>query len=201
MEYWRDIGLKILTTCLIFTSISLAALSPAFAQNAPSDPHLQPTRFTQLEADLPRGDNFHKVAPSETPSGFAVPRYVSLKVGTVNGRTGPSLGHSVAWQYRRRGLPLIVVAETEFWRKVRDIHGDESWIHKPALSGERMVLALEETSLYRRADQGSRIEAVIAAQALLKLESCDGQGWCKFRSQNGHKGWAKAAYFWGAMPL
>lgn len=190
--------LRILRTCLIFAGQTFAALSlsgslPAWAQSTIS--------YSQ-EATLANSQGrFHKVSSKDTPSGFPVPRYVSLKVGTVNGRTGPSLGHAVAWQYRRRGLPLIVVAETDFWRKVRDIHGDESWIHKPALSGERTVLALQETALYRRPDENARIEATIAPQVLLKLENCNTQGWCKFKAPTGYKGWAQRQFFWGAAPL
>jgi len=68
--------------------------------------------------------NIYRVSGAKTPSGFPVPRYVSLKVGKVNGRTGPSRQHAIAWQYRRKGLPLVVVAETEMWRKVRGCNED-----------------------------------------------------------------------------
>ncbi len=50
---------------------------------------------------------------------------------------------------RRKGLPLIVVAETDTWRKVRDMKGDESWVHRPALSGIRNVITTEETTIHK----------------------------------------------------
>ena len=147
-----------------------------------------------------------KRAAHQTPSGFPVPRYVSLKVGIVNGRIGPSRKHTIAWQYQRKGLPLLVIAETDMWRKVRDVNGDESWIHKPALSGQRMAIALQDTMLYKRPqDDISSVTLTAVAltekDALLKLMECQDTGWCQFRAQNGVKGWAPYTYFWGAAPL
>jgi len=181
---------KILTICLTSCAFGYGlSVTSATAQ------------IQRVVEDIPEVKNLYKVSADKTPSGFPVPRYVSLKVGKVNGRAGPSLRYPIKWQYQRRGLPLIVVAETELWRKVRDIHGDETWVHKPALSGERMVIAKETVSLYKKANQKSRVQAIITPQALLKLESCNDKGWCKFKSRNGRKGWAPRHYFWGAMPL
>ena len=79
--------------------------------------------------------NFVRMSPQDTPSGFRVPRYVSLKYSSSNGRTGPTSGHPVAWRYSRKGMPMIVVAETEIWRKVRDVNGDETWMNRICLTG------------------------------------------------------------------
>ena len=185
MGWWR---LRILYTFCVVACVAIAAQ----AQDS--------NRRTIVE-DTPSLKDIKYVAADQTHSGFPVPRYVSLKYGRVNGRQGPSLRHPVLWQYQRKGIPLVVVAEMDTWRKVRDIHGDESWIHKPALSGERTVLALQETALYRRPDENARIEATIAPQVLLKLENCNTQGWCKFKAPTGYKGWAQRQFFWGAAPL
>lgn len=145
--------------------------------------------------------NIHRVSAAKTPSGFPVPRYVSLKVGKVNGRTGPSRQHPIAWQYRRKGLPLVVVAETDMWRKVRDVTGDESWIHKPALSGVRRVLVLEEAALHSKAAEKSRVTALVDRNALLELEECNDQNWCRVKSSQGLKGWTQRYKLWGAQKL
>ena len=154
-----------------------------------------------LREDVPSVANIYRVSAAKTPSGFPVPRYVSLKVGKVNGRIGPSRNHAVAWQYRRKGLPLIVVAETDMWRKVRDVHGDESWIHKPALSGERRVLILEPTLLYSKPKDTARVTAKAEKNALMKLGECNETGWCQVRSDDGLKGWARRHKLWGAEKL
>ena len=143
-------------------------------------------------------DNLYRVSADQTPSGFVVPRYVSLKFTRVNARTGPSRNHPVAWQYQRRGLPLLVVAETEMWRKVRDISGDEAWVRKPALSGNRYVLAMRQTSVRAKPKSDAREVARTDPQALLRLEACDADGWCEVKAENGLKGWAREADLWGA---
>lgn len=148
-----------------------------------------------------RNDGFVRKAATETPSGFPVPRYVSLKFGTVNGRTGPSRDHSIAWQYRRRGMPLIIVAETELWRKVRDVNGDEAWVRKPALSGERFVVTVGETTLLDKPKLGSKIVADTDSGALMKLETCNSDGWCRVKAGNGLRGWTSNRHLWGAESL
>jgi len=87
------------------------------------------------------------------------------------------------------------------WRKVRDINGDESWVRKPALSGERYALAMKNTSLYSRPKDSARITAIAEKDTLLKLEECDPRGWCKVKSSNGIKGWTSRHSLWGAQPL
>ena len=189
-----------LTLGLAFTAI-FANLASAQDINADSEP----PRIKRVVKDIPakaaRLDNIHRVKAAKTPSGFPVPRYVSLKVGKVNGRTGPSRKHPIAWQYRRKGLPLVVVAETEMWRKVRDVTGDESWIHKPALSGVRHVLVLEPTTLHSKAKNTARLTALVERNALLELEECNDADWCKVKSEDGLKGWTQRYKLWGAQKL
>ena len=146
-------------------------------------------------------EGFFRKAAHQTPSGFEVPRYVSLKFGKVNGRTGPSRNHSIAWQYRRRDLPLIIVAETEMWRKVRDINGDEAWVRKPALSGERFVMTTGEALILSKPDSNARPIARGETGALFKLENCNEDGWCYVKSRNGLKGWISNRQLWGAQTL
>lgn len=184
-------------------TISLALSSPSFAQDIPSAEAKRPIK--RVVEDIPSQaatlNNIYRVSAAKTPSGFPVPRYVSLKVGKVNGRIGPSRKHPIAWQYRRKGLPLVVVAETEMWRKVRDVTGDESWIHKPALSGIRHVLVLEQATLHTKAKTSARIAALVERNALLELEECNEADWCKVKSANGLKGWTQRYNLWGAQEL
>lgn len=151
--------------------------------------------------DVPQLKNLYRVSATKTPSGFPVPRYVTLKVGEVNGRTGPSRQHPILWQYRRKGLPLVVVAETDMWRKVRDVDGDESWIHKPALSGERRVMVIKETMLRAKPRETARVKASLAQNALLNLIECNDTQWCLIQSDDGMKGWTPIRKLWGAHKL
>ncbi len=177
----RKIMLPLLSTLIL--------AAPAFAQDS--------VKRTVEPIPAASTDNLYRVSADRTPSGFVVPRFVSLKFSKVNGRTGPSRDHPIAWQYQRRGLPLLIVAETEMWRKVRDISGDEAWVRKPALSGSRTVMALQSTPLRSRPDPRAREVARSDARALLRLQDCR-DGWCEVRSENGIKGWARQDTLWGA---
>lgn len=189
----------------IISSFTVWAASTSFvvAQDRVHPPQTKPVKRVVEPVPTPAASvkNIYRVSAAKTPSGFPVPRYVSLKVGKVNGRTGPSRQHPIAWQYRRKGLPLVVVAETEMWRKVRDVTGDESWIHKPALSGVRRVLILEEATLHSKPKDTARITALVDRNALLELMECNDADWCKVASANGLKGWTQRYKLWGAQKL
>lgn len=170
-------------------------------KTSPDPQTITKPRIRRVIKAPPSFKNIYHVNANQTPSGFQVPRFVSLKFGKVNGRTGPSRDHPIAWQYQRRGLPLLVVAETEMWRKVRDIAGDESWVRKPALSGEKYVLTLDNTALRSKPKASARITAQSDPDAVLKLESCTDTQWCKVVANNGLKGWVERHRLWGAEAL
>jgi len=151
--------------------------------------------------DVPSFEDIYRVSADKTHSKLPVPRFVSLKFGRVNGRQGPSLKHPVLWQYRRKGLPLVVVAEMDIWRKVKDIHGDESWVRSSSLSGTTMAITISETTLRSRPKDSARISAVANSNALLEVGKCNEQNWCKVTSSQGLKGWTERENLWGAGPI
>ncbi len=136
---------------------------------------------------------------AQTPSGFKVPRFVSLKYGNVNGRTGPSQSHPVKWNYSRKGLPVIVVAETEMWRKIRDNNGDESWMHKRTLDGRRMVVTISDVTLRAKPNHSAKGRAIASKDAILSLEACEDTGWCAVKASTGHTGYVERKSLWGAQ--
>lgn len=149
---------------------------------------------------VPAVKNIHYVAAAKTPSGFDVPRYVSLKYNKVNGRMGPSRNHAIMWQYRKKGLPVIVIAETEMWRKVRDYNGDESWVYRGGLSGASHVITLGETIIYKKPEMEARKIAIAQVDMVLQLKHCEA-GWCSVTAASGHQGWVKKAEIWGTETL
>ena len=131
----------------------------------------------------------------DTPSGFAVPRFVTLAYDEAAGRAGPSSDHPIRWMYVRRGLPVEIIAETPDWRRVRDPGGEVVWMHRRLLSGRRAVAAREMVTLHARPDEGAAAIAEIEPGAFLWLERCRG-GWCRLEA-DGRRGWAPARAFWG----
>jgi SH3-like domain-containing protein len=173
------------------------AVDPANAQSGAASETADQT----TSGPIAPSRRFYRVAGDDTPSSFPVPRFVSLKFNRVNARTGPSRNHSVAYQYQRRGLPLIVVAETEMWRKVRDMQGDEAWVRKPALSGERFAVLSTDALLYAKPDRSARTLARIETGALVRLDDCEDAGFCHIRTTNGIKGFTLRQSLWGAQTL
>lgn len=183
------------------------AYAVAQAKPKSSLPLNQSTASVRLDLAVPGPqdkleDDFVRMQAKNTPSGFRVPRFVSLKYGSSNGRTGPSRGHPVEWRYKRKGLPMIVVAETELWRKVRDVNGDESWMDRRLLTGKKMVLARTEIILHAKPRSNSKRRAVAVKGALLELQTCEDGDWCLVSSQDGRMvGYAPKSLLWGAHKL
>jgi SH3-like domain-containing protein len=134
----------------------------------------------------------------QTPSGLPVPRYVSLKHDPANARGGPGDDYKLLWVYHARGLPLLVVEETQEWRRVRDPDGGLAWVHKRVIDGERTVMRAEgsDLPLRDRPAEDARVTAVLASRAIATLIKCQG-GWCKVSADHA-AGWALDSALWGA---
>lgn len=134
--------------------------------------------------------------PSATgPSGLPVPRFVSLDEPRAFMRSGPGERYPIRWDYRRRGLPLLVIGEFGPWRQVRDPFGTQGWMHVGLLTGRRTVWL--EADLVLRADPA--VEAPLVARAeegvVARLKRCRGN-WCEIAA-GGQDGWVPAARIWG----
>jgi SH3-like domain-containing protein len=136
-------------------------------------------------------------ADRPTPSGYPVPRYVTLKFGKVNARAGPGDDHRLLWVYRTKGLPVQVVAETSEWRRVCDPEGGLAWVHKRVTDGRRAVINLQNrsTPLLRKPKTGAEPAAFLNVRAMAALDRCE-KGWCKVKVA-GASGWARQGTLWG----
>jgi SH3-like domain-containing protein len=132
-----------------------------------------------------------------TPSGFKVPRYVTIRSGEVNGRAGPSEEHPVLWTYTARGLPVQVVAETTDWRRICDPEGGLSWVKRSLVGGERRVMRLKDERLpvRRRPAEDAPIATYLQPRALAALDECEA-GWCRVEVGSA-RGWVPEDEVWG----
>ena len=138
-------------------------------------------------------------AAQATPTGLPVPRFVSLKSSTANARIGPSFDHDVRWTLARRGLPLLVVAETgDNWRKVRDPEGDEMWIHVSQLSGRATALVLGEAPIALASSDapGGPERARLEPGVIVEVLGCTEQ-LCRVRAGR-FSGFVSRRGLWGA---
>ena len=75
----------------------------------------------------------HSAGPTEAI------RFASLRAKEVNVRAGPGVRYPVDWVYKRKNMPVEVIAQFGTWRKIRDVQGAQGWIHQSMLSGARFV--------------------------------------------------------------
>jgi len=136
-------------------------------------------------------------ASSGVVSGLPLPRYVSLRSDTVYVRAGPGMRYPVKWIYQRRAYPLEVVQEFDTWRKIKDIDGDEGWVHQSLLSGNRHVLIEAKTpiTMYKKPEDSARAIAQMENGVVAKLNECE-DNWCNV-SASGYKGWVLKTSLWG----
>ena len=70
-------------------------------------------------------------------TGLPLPRFVSLKSGEANMRSGPGTAYPIRWVYRRKHLPVVIHDEHGHWRAIRDPWGESSDAGVPPRRGGR----------------------------------------------------------------
>jgi SH3-like domain-containing protein len=130
-------------------------------------------------------------------SGLPIPRFVSLSSDKVNARTGPGSRYPIAWQYQRRGLPVEVVAEYEYWRRIRDHEGTETWVHKNLTSGKRYaVVDGTVRSLFKKPDAATEVLLTAEPGVQARIRKCPDRSWCQVEIA-GTRGWMPRQHLWG----
>jgi SH3-like domain-containing protein len=140
------------------------------------------------------------IAAFAAASGSAPqPYFVSIKVDEAYMREGPSDMHRVKWIYRRKGLPLEVIATFDVWRRVRDMDGEVGWMHMALLTRDRTAVVTGGTGpvaeVRARDDTTSDVVARAQPGAIGRLLGC-GMLACQVEF-TGAEGWVERARLWG----
>lgn len=129
-------------------------------------------------------------------TNLPMPRFVSLKADVANARRGPGTDHRIDWVFKRRDMPLQIVAEYSNWRRVADRDGAGGWVHYTLLSGVRTVIVEDDmTALRAQPDADAQTNAYAEAGVIARLGECV-PGWCRITA-DGNRGWAEVAALWG----
>ena len=138
-----------------------------------------------------------RAAERATPSGYPVPRYITLKFDQVYARAGPGEDHRLLWVYRVKGLPVQVVAENSEWRRICDPAGGMAWVHKRLTDGRRNVLVTQgaPVAIRKKPKAEAEIVAYLNPRSMAALNRCE-KGWCKVKL-DGATGWTPARGLWG----
>ena len=153
-----------------------------------------------LSAALVTGCGEAEATKCKTRSGFPVPRFVSLKSGEVNARKGPGEDHRILWVWRVKNMPLMVVAESRDWRKVRAPNGDEAWVKAQMVDGGSSVMRTRpgDLPLLEKPKPGARTVAYLRSGAVA-VQRKHKDGWNQLKA-GGEEGWAPADEVWGGGP-
>ena len=132
-----------------------------------------------------------------------VPRFVTLRADEVNLRTGPGARYPVEWVYRRKGLPVEIVAQFDQWRQIVDSQGTKGWVHERMVTGTRNVV-IEGTQRILRAgaDRAAAPVARLDPGVIAHLVECR-EAWCQVEIHAGSgdvKGWLGRDEIWGVLP-
>ncbi len=151
--------------------------------------------WVALMGAVPAGAEDAKDATPPLP----VPRFVTLAADEVNLRTGPGMRYPIRWIIRKERLPVEIIREFDIWRQIRDIDGDEGWVHKSMLSGQRgaMIKGTFQT-LHKEPSEGSRPVVKLEPGVIVTLTTCQ-PSWCRV-AVGGYDGWVKRENIWGVYP-
>lgn len=135
-------------------------------------------------------------APAAAQQDVALPYWASINVDEARMRKGPSPHVPVIWEYRRKYLPVKVVALHENWRKVVDPDGVEGWMAARLLSRARTAMVMGGTRALRISSSPDAKIVYRAEEGVVgRLGDCR-DGFC-LMDIKGRKGWIASAHIWG----
>ena len=124
--------------------------------------------------------------------------FLSLKNNEVNLRIGPSFEHPIKLIYKKKYLPLIIVDQSENWRKINDFENNSGWIHISQLSKKKSAINTNNNSLlYKKPTIFSKPIAKLEIGRLVLIKKCK-EEWCKIAS-GGFSGWIFKDSLWGKI--
>jgi SH3-like domain-containing protein len=176
------------------------------AVKAPAEKSAQPPAATQAgpvkAPEVKSGDAKTDGAKSDGAKPVetkAAPHFASLRAEKVNLRSGPSEDFPIQWVFKRRGLPVEILASFDIWRKIHAFDGTEGWVNQQMLTGRRSVLITGATrNLHHDPDPASGIVAQLEPGVVAAMSHCN-PTWCELKA-GGYKGWLKRDGLWGVEP-
>ena len=123
------------------------------------------------------------------------PRFVSFAKNKTNMRVGPGLDFPIKWEYRKKNIPVLLIAEFRNWRQIIDFEGEKGWVHKALLkNNQSFIVKTNKQALYSSANKNS-VLAFMTYGVTGTLERCK-ENWCKV-VVNDLSGWVQTKHIWG----
>ena len=129
-------------------------------------------------------------------SGLPIPRFASLRSDEVNVRTGPGSRYPIDWVFKRKGMPVEIVAEYENFRKIRDWQGASGWVYQSLLTGKRsFIIPSKVANLYKTPATSAEVIAKLEPEVMGEIRSVPGD-WCRVKVSS-VSGWLQRTEIWG----
>ncbi len=122
-------------------------------------------------------------------------QFVSLKSSKINMRVGPGDEFPISWVLVRAGLPMMLIAEFQQWRKVRYLDNTEGWVHQNLISGRNTAIVTKDTALLFKRNSTSSPVAKVEKDVIVRIIKTE-DNWAKV-NVNKCKGWMKIEDLWG----
>ncbi len=136
------------------------------------------------------------VGPAAAQSDVELPYWASINVDEARMRKGPSPDVPVTWEYRRKDLPVKVIARFETWRKIEDPDGTQGWMAARLLSRTRTAIVTGGIQAMREEPNVSAAVSYRAQPGVVgRITDCK-DGWCLLNVK-GRKGWIQTDHIWG----
>ncbi len=121
-----------------------------------------------------------------------------IRSNEVNVRAGPNKRYPIKWVLKNKGEPMKVIAKFENWSKVRDVDGDEGWVHDSMLNSVKhgVLVSKKNELLYTGPYETSKPIARLKSGIRFKIQKCTDSQWCLI-SIEGLNGWIPQKNIWG----
>ena len=127
---------------------------------------------------------------------FSEEYFLTLRNNTTNLRQGPSFDYPVKIFYKKKHLPVLVLDNSDNFRKIREHENNTGWIHVSQLSKKKAALANEDlVTIFKNSTVFSTPLVVLEKGRLCLISKCKDE-WCRVRTGK-YLGWVKKQSLWG----
>ena len=123
------------------------------------------------------------------------PKYASIKKERAYSRHNASFDAPLEFIYQKKNLPILIINEHGNWREIRDIDGDETWMHISMISKKKTFINEKDQNLLKYKDNSNIVNAIVKRGVIGKIINC-GEKFCKVKIKP-YRGWMEKKYLWG----
>ena len=123
------------------------------------------------------------------------PKYASIKKERAYSRHNASFDAPLEFIYQKKNLPILIINKHDVWKRVRDIDGEEGWIHTSMISNKKTFINEKDQNLLKYKDNSNIVNAIVKKGVVGKIINC-GEKFCKVKIKT-YRGWMKKKYLWG----